>query len=164
MYSDAVISDCGTYRFSLWRALQPSFNRLSGHSCLFVMNNPSTADATEDDPTIRRVKGFAESWGFGMVRVVNCNPYRATDPKAAKMPPAEVLDQNDVLMAEQAWICEWVVAAWGGKANRYLADRALRLLRTIKPVRALELTKAGAPKHPLYLPADLPSFVWQPSE
>jgi hypothetical protein len=163
VYSDATISDCGLYRFSLWRALQPSLNPLFGHSCLFVINNPSTADATDDDPTIRRVKGFAETWGFGRVYVANCNPYRATDPKAAKVPPAEVLEQNDVHMAELAWRCEWVVAAWGGKADRYLSGRAFRLLRTIKPVRAIMLTKAGEPKHPLYLPGDAQPFIWQTS-
>lgn len=162
--SDAVISDCGLYRYRLERELLPQLNPLAGHSCLFVMNNPSTADAMDDDPTIRRVKGFAESWGFGRVFVANCNPYRATDPKAAKVPPSEVLERNDVHMAELAWRAEWVVAAWGGKADRYLSDRALRLLKTIKPVRALELTKAGEPKHPLYLPAALPSFIWQPLE
>lgn len=161
MHSDAVISDCGLYRYRLERELMPQLNPLAGYSCLFVMNNPSTADASEDDPTIRRVKAFATSWGFGRVYVANCNPYRATDPKAAKVPSPDVLEQNDVHLAELAWRSEWVVAAWGGKADRRLADRVIRLLKTIKPVRAIELTKAGEPKHPLYLPGDALPFIWQ---
>jgi hypothetical protein len=72
----AEFSDCGTYRYALWRtwnALQPGV--------LFVGLNPSTADATTDDPTIRRCIGFAKRWGYGGITMANVFAYRATDPR-----------------------------------------------------------------------------------
>ena len=44
------------------------------------MLNPSTADATEDDPTIRACMAFAERWECGWLDVVNLYAFRATDP------------------------------------------------------------------------------------
>lgn len=163
MYGDAVISSCGLYRYSLWRSL-PVGTRTStlfDASCLFVMNNPSTADAIEDDPTIRRVKAFAGAWGFGRVYVANCNPSRATDPRKAKRPPADVLDRNDAYLSTLAGEAAWTVAAWGSKADPYLVDRAVRVLTRVTPLKALGLTKDGQPKHPLYLRADLRPFGWR---
>lgn len=78
--SGATISVCGTYRFHLWRVLPlPPIDHVLGRvdaprvagrgRVLFVMNNPSTADAEEHDPTIRRCIGFAAAWGFDRVDV-----------------------------------------------------------------------------------------------
>jgi Protein of unknown function (DUF1643) len=64
MDSGAVISDCGRYRYSLWRIWNASAVRV-----MFIGLNPSTADATQDDPTIRRCVEFARSWGFGGIYV-----------------------------------------------------------------------------------------------
>ena len=55
----AAISDCGTYRYSLTREWA------EGPRLLFVMLNPSTADAEADDPTIRKCIGYAQREGFG---------------------------------------------------------------------------------------------------
>lgn len=57
---------------------------------------------------------------------------------------------------------QWTVAAWGAKARLNLADRALRVLRELRPVRAIELTKGGQPKHPLYLPKHAKAVDWKP--
>lgn len=158
--SGAIISDCGTYRFNLWRSVEPPMFEPGLDDCLFVMNNPSTADASDDDPTIRRVKGFAASWGFSKVYVANTNPYRATDPKAAQVPPEDVLALNDQWIGKLSRQVQWVVAAWGGKAHTALAARALGVIRRHRPVRAIALSKGGEPKHPLYLPRDAQPFVW----
>lgn len=62
------------YRYSLER-------EWSDAPCIgFVMLNPSTADATNDDPTIRRCTRFAQFWGYGAIEVVNLFAYRATRP------------------------------------------------------------------------------------
>ena len=47
--SGAVISDCGTHRYALWRVWDHSKGLV-----MFIMLNPSTANATEPDPTITR--------------------------------------------------------------------------------------------------------------
>ena len=62
----AIISDCGKYRYQLWRKWDPSLPVV-----LFIMLNPSQADASEDDPTIRRCINYAKSWGYGGIYVGN---------------------------------------------------------------------------------------------
>lgn len=72
---DAQFSGCGRYRYRLTRELGGKL------TITFVMLNPSTADGTKDDPTIRRCKGFAKDWGYGRLVIVNLYAFRATEPK-----------------------------------------------------------------------------------
>lgn len=76
MDKGAIISGCGKYRYSLWRTWDKKLPKV-----MFIMLNPSTADAYEDDPTIRRCINFAKSWGYGGIVVGNLFAYRATNPK-----------------------------------------------------------------------------------
>jgi len=66
----AVIDPTGDYRYSLWRVWHPKASRVA-----FIMLNPSQADATVDDPTIRRCIGFAQRWGYGSLEAVNLFAY-----------------------------------------------------------------------------------------
>ena len=75
-FSGAEISDCGKCRWQLWRIWDDSKPKI-----LWIMHNPSTADAEKDDPTIRRIINFSKSWGFGGLYVGNVFPYRSTNPK-----------------------------------------------------------------------------------
>lgn len=50
----ALISECGRYRYALTRTWDTRRTAVA-----FVMLNPSTADATTDDPTVRRCASFA---------------------------------------------------------------------------------------------------------
>ena len=72
--SGAVISRCSQYRYDLWRIWDRDSPIM-----VFVMLNPSTADAGADDPTLRRCIGFARRHGFGGIRVRNVFALRATD-------------------------------------------------------------------------------------
>ena len=72
---DAVFSGCGRYRYRLTRELGGKL------TLTVVMLNPSTADGSADDPTIRRCKGFAKDWGYGRLVIVNLYAFRATNPK-----------------------------------------------------------------------------------
>ena len=74
MEKDAMISDCGKYRYLLRRAWDHTLPR-----GLFVMLNPSTADAEVDDATIRSCIRLCRSWSFGSFEVVNLFGWRATD-------------------------------------------------------------------------------------
>jgi hypothetical protein len=56
----AVLSDDGVYRYRLWRIWDDDRAPTA-----FLMLNPSTADATVDDPTLRRCIAFARRWGAG---------------------------------------------------------------------------------------------------
>ena len=159
--SGAELSPCGTYRYQLWR----KWGR--GPIAVFIMLNPSTADAHEDDPTIRRCIGFARREGCGGLKVVNLYAYRATDPKeliyGGLHPPAHERTKNNSAISSALAMAKAhgspVIAAWGAGVRgfeeepyvvRGLADRAG------VPLMCLGTTNAGHPKHPLYLAADTP--------
>lgn len=149
----AVLSDCGTYRYRLTRRWG------EGPTALFIMLNPSTADASEDDPTIRRCIGFAKREGCGALEVVNLMAYRATDPKTLPSDSTAVGPDNaDHVFTAASEADGPIIAAWGAHkaAGRYapgflhgFAVRGLRLM-------CLKKTAAGAPGHPLYVKADAP--------
>ncbi len=144
----ANISPCGTYRYYLareWDRERPT--------CCFIMLNPSTADATVDDPTIRRCIGFAKSWCFGKVVVLNLFAYRATDPKALGCGDLFVGPMNDEWLRVNGSTADLVVAAWGAHPiAKARVDDVLRLIP--RPLMCLGRTKDGSPRHPLYVPAD----------
>lgn len=150
--SGAVISACGKYRYRLGRtwdaALRPA---------CFVMLNPSTADATEDDPTIRRCIGFAKSWGCGGIVVVNLFAYRATDPKQLLKAADPVGPDNDEHIRAAVVECHPVVAAWGVHGVLRQRDGRVKWLLERWGVlpKCLGKTKDGRhPRHPLYVRAD----------
>lgn len=146
----ARLSECGRYRYELWRRWE------DGPHVLFVMLNPSTADATNDDPTIRKCIGYAKRWGFGALCVANLFAFRATDPKDMKRAADPVGRDNDATLKRLANDAGLIVAAWGAHGSHLGRDKAvLKMLPTIK---ALHVTKDGSPGHPLYLRGDAALF------
>jgi hypothetical protein len=143
VYRMAEISECGRYRWWLSR----SWFSGEGVVC-FVMLNPSTADGTKDDPTIRRCIGFAHDWGYRRLSVRNLYCFRAADPvelfKAAD--PCGLLADGELIAAGTA---DLTVAAWGAKAGQQRVTDALRLIRG--ELYCLGRTKHGQPRHPLYV-------------
>ena len=159
----ASISECGRYRYGLhrWWDRDAQAPRL-----IFVMLNPSTADADVDDPTIRRCMGFARTLGYAGIGVFNLYAYRATKPadlwKADEPTGGE---RNDDLLREVGRMAKYqtVIAAWGANAK---ADRVAQVLsfRGWEHVQALGLTKDGAPRHPLYLRGDAVPMPYRPGQ
>lgn len=139
------------YRYELSRVWSMDPKRF----CMFVMLNPSTADAQLDDPTIRRCIGFAKSWGYDGLYVGNVYAYRSTDPKQLWAVDDPVGPENDACLKEMAHRCDLVVAAWGTNARLERIGCVLGALRYSNNVHYLELTKARQPKHPLYLKSQL---------
>lgn len=148
--SSARLSDDGVYRYELTRR----WGR--GPTVTFIMLNPSTADATLDDPTIRRCKSFARSWEFGALAVVNLFALRATDPAALQKAPDPVGPENDDAIHDAIVGSRVVVAAWGTKGSLFGRDsEVLGILDMAgRPPLCLGVTKQGHPKHPLYVPAN----------
>ena len=148
---DAILSACGTYRYLLQRFWDPRLETLN-----FVMLNPSTADATVNDPTIKRCLRFARDLGFGSIEVTNLFALRSTDPDAIPLHPRPIGPENDETIISSAKVCQMTICAWGNRGG-YLgrSKHVLGLLREagIKP-HALKVSKTGAPWHPLYLKAD----------
>lgn len=158
MKSGALISPCGRFR---WWLARPIAGGLGIGFVLWVMLNPSTADARVDDPTIRRCIGFTQNWGFDRLAVANAYAYRTSSPaalKAAGYPIGEECDSHLIRLAREASL---IVAAWGGHIQPTRAAAVLVMLRRHAPVYTLGWTKAGQPLHPLYLPGDSPLIEWR---
>ncbi len=155
--STAVYSPCERYRYLLTRVWDPA-----GDKALFVMLNPSTATETQNDPTVERCERRARALGFGAFRVTNIFAWRDTDPAALYRAAEPVGPGNDRAIADSALWADRIVCAWGAH-GKHLGRGATveRLLRaTGRDLYSLGLTKAGAPKHPLYIGYDRQPELW----
>jgi hypothetical protein len=148
---NAIISDCQKYRYALIRVWDEFRPRV-----MFLMLNPSTADAEHDDPTIRRCIGYAKAWGYGGLYVCNLFAFRATNPTDLLKATFPVGVDNQRWIRSMSALSDIVVCAWGNssivsKLQKRL-DPTYKPLEWIqKPLYYLELSNAGTPKHPLYL-------------
>lgn len=152
---DADFSPCERYRYTLTRTMNPEVVGDDARTIAFIGLNPSTATATTDDPTVRRCIGYAARDGFGRFVMLNAFGFRATDPKDMKAQPDPVGAGNDAAIARIAAEAALVVLAWGTHGvhlGRHGAVLGL-LAGLCRPV-CLGVTKAGLPRHPLYLRAD----------
>lgn len=156
--SGAVISDSGLYRYRLWRRVSDD----NDSRLLFIMLNPSTADASVDDPTIRRCLGFARELGFGILEVVNLFAYRTSSPAELWSHAGNIVGpDNDKHIAEAAEKADMIIGGWGAASNASM--RALAVNKIVgRRIQALALTKSGAPRHPLYLKSGLTPVAWSP--
>ena len=149
----ARLSPDGVYRYALSR----TWDRKLG-TVLFVMLNPSTADADSDDATIRRCIGYTRAWGYGELLVGNLFAYRSTDPKALPAGPEAIGPDNDRWLMQLRHRADLTVAAWG--AHRAAKRRAAHVLGLLGGAHVLGLTRNGSPKHPVRLPANLQPVWW----
>lgn len=149
----AVISDCGCYRYVLRREWNDDLPPM-----LILMLNPSKADAERDDPTITRSIHRAKLEGCGSLVVGNAGAGRATYPKdwAAMEDPYGPDNRYHIRrLLIECWLDEGkAVVAWGTLGH----DKAGYILDIAKVVGiklwCLGKTKAGDPRHPLYMPYD----------
>lgn len=148
MIKTATISRCGKFRYTLGRRWAEGQRLLA-----YVMFNPSTADAEDDDATIRRCIRFAQAHGFDALEVVNLFAYRARDPKDLRNAGYLVGPENDAHIQHIASIAEEVCVAWGALAADLARPQVvlpqLRMVGT--PISCLRITRSGHPQHPLML-------------
>jgi hypothetical protein len=122
---NAIISADGEYRYQLsriWDEEKPNI--------LFIMLNPSTADADVDDG--------------------NLYAFRSTDPKALRNTDDPVGEDNIEHIKELIGVTERVVYAWGNnqKEPEWLSS-------LVDTPYCIDISKKGLPKHPLYLKSEL---------
>ena len=168
---DALLSTDGKYRYFLtreWNLFRPMV--------LFIMLNPSQADAVRDDSTVRRVVGFAKTRGFGSLGILNLFAARATDFRDLKKISDPVGRDNYEHIMREVGECHalggYLVCAWGvngdymGQSETVLGwiERFCNLEWTVDPLSicVLGFTKGGHPRHPLYLPKTTPLIPWNP--
>lgn len=113
----AIISECGKYRYRLSRLVNTA-GIGENRRILFVMLNPSTADASLDDPTIRKCMGFAQRQFHGILEVVNLFAFRSTDPKELKKAHDPVGAQNKSHILRAAADSDMIICAWGTNCNQ----------------------------------------------
>lgn len=148
-----VLSPCRKYRYTLWRDLGDLLSDADRPFLMVIGLNPSTADETKDDPTIRRCKTFAAAWGFSGLLMANLFAFRATDPGDMIAAADPVGPENDRYLAECAGRAGMVLAAWGclGSHNgRSLQVLSMLNVATVR-MRCLKKNADGSPQHPLYV-------------
>lgn len=166
MISSAIISECGKYRYRLTRIWDETLPKV-----IWLMLNPSTANGTEDDPTIRKCIGFAKRWGFGGIEVINCWAFRSSDPKQLYLQHDpfgqrnwehidEVCSESNLLIA--AWGCEAVVRKLN-KAGLSAKDTLMQIMNRhcALGIDHLGISKTGNPYHPLMLSYDTPRQTYK---
>lgn len=158
MIGSAVID--GPYRYWLSRAWDEALPQLG--ACLL---NPSKADGEKNDPTVRKLIGFAKRLGFGSLALANAFALRATDPREVKANLANAVGPRNYDFLEDICACsKQVLVGWGkpGEPGGWAHEQALETLQRLtfhsSNVVALKLTKHGAPGHPLYLSYELKPF------
>ncbi len=150
--NSAIISTCGRYRYQLERSWAKRTSRKT--TVVFVGLNPSTADATHNDPTIRKCIAYAQNWEFKRLIMVNLFAWRATDPNELYYAQDPIGNRNDKHLSAALAQSSLVVACWGehgsilGRSDEFKS----RFWRRLK---CLAVNRSGEPTHPLYLPATL---------
>ena len=157
----AQFSGCLTYRYKLWRLWSDE------PPVLFIMLNPSTADADRTDPTVERCVRYARAWGDGGLLVCNLFALRSTDPQELYKHIAPIGTRNDEAILAEAERASRIICAWGNH-GRHLG-RSYYLRRLLEDngfdLWVLKLTSKGEPNHPLYLRRDLQPTAWiKPAE
>ena len=164
----ADLSDCGLYRWSLWRTwgIEAPFH--------FVGFNPSTADANEDDPTIRRMIGFAKREGAGGIVVTNLYAMRSTERLSGSQLTGGIRARVENSPREQirrSPAGARVIVCWGALRNMDELREAWTFTTgwhaqdlEKRALWCLGQTAKGHPKHPLYLRADTPLEIWSHPE
>lgn len=143
----AVLSEDRRYRYRLWRLWDDT------PALLWVMLNPSVADADFDDPTIRKCIGFARRWGYGGIQVVNLFAWRATKPDELNYAHDPIGPNNDVHISQAVRMCPDKIIAWGARLPSRFPDRASEVLGVLgNNVSCLRRSATGMPHHPLYIP------------
>lgn len=156
IYRSAIISPCGQYRYSLVRQWDKAKPHLP-----FVLLNPSTADAKQDDPTIRRCMSFARREGCGGIVVVNLYAFRTKDPKRLRGVADPVGPFNKQVIRDAAAVAAEsgvpIICAWGANDITQAAGGALAEAREAgAKIMCLGKTAKGYPRHPLYVRGDQP--------
>lgn len=159
--SSAIYSDCETYRYALTRVWDNGARRL-----LFIMLNPSKATEAQNDPTIERCERRARALGYGSFCAVNIFALRETDPKKMRQHPAPIGPDNSAIVAQSCAWADTILAAWGAHGDHMSRGFEMRaeLQATGRDIHCLGLTKAGHPRHPLYIAYAQEPQLWPLNE
>lgn len=161
----AVFSPCRTYRYRLERPAPPG--DVDGPLLAFIMVNPSTADETTDDQTIRMVRLFGRRHGYGRIIIGNIFAYRSKDIRKLADVPDPVGPENDGHLERIMREADRCYAAWGAedKLPQRLRGRWREVVkiadRVGRELYCLDHIGGGHPLHPQVLKYTDPDLVWR---
>lgn len=140
------------YRYWLWYYTMTGATQANSEPLIWVGLNPSTALATEFDPTARRMWYFTQKFGYDNFVILNLFAFRATDPRKLPMPEVSVGPRNNYYLESHTESEAGVVCCWGRHAK--IKGRAKEVLEILRPRKtyALHINEDGSPAHPLYQP------------
>jgi hypothetical protein len=139
------------YRYSLIHKWQGGPDK----KLVFLMLNPSTADAFKADRTVARCMVWAQKWGYGELEVVNIFAYRATEPSVMKAAEDPVGPLNNAFIRDAAASASLIVAGWGAHGDYRGRGREVAQKLKDYSLTCFETIAGGHPKHPLYIKGDL---------
>lgn len=153
----AILSPCRTYRYALWRKWDEQTQPL-----VFLMLNPSTADETENDRTIKRCMHFAKREGAGGIIVGNVFALRSSKPASLYTASDPVGPENDQWVEAICLYSLKTVAAWGNESiTKKRIPAILDLLKSKNiSLYCLKKNKNGSPRHPLYCHGESPFILY----
>jgi len=157
--SEAWFSQDQRYRYLIRRIWHNGTvdDEFSPRAMLFVMLNPSTASAFDDDATLRVITGHAKRAGHDELLVANLFALKSTDPRALAGHPDPIGELNDLVLAALPRV--FTIVAWGDHpCARKRSEDVVQILS--RPLHCLALTKSGAPHHPLRLSKSLNFQPW----
>ena len=171
--ADDAFSPCGHYRWMLRRSIGMPSQDEPGKLLVFVGLNPSLANSGRDDPTLRRLQGFARNWGYHQLVVLNLFGRISPSPTALRRCGDPVGQHSDSVLTR--WFetgssspaCDlWL--GWGASGSLHCRDQqVLMMLATALALRlqgapplVIGTTRSGQPRHPLYVAAGSQLFPW----
>ena len=168
MKHKTIFSPCRKYRYTLWREFFKGWfeDVEPGEACAgnrfkyvqFIGLNPSTANETQDDPTIRRCIRFSKDWGYGAFCMTNLFGFCSAYPKEM-MASSDPVGENDKYLSEIGNQAGLIIAAWGAFPCAIERGKNVRTMFSGR-LHHLGLNSDGTPKHPLYLRADTKPTLW----
>jgi len=148
IHADAVFDATRKYRYALYR----TWDEKKPDVMIFIGLNPSTADETHDDPTVRKCINVAKRDNCGSMVMLNIFAYRSTNPKGL----SDVDDPvgrpfNNQAISSHCQGQRWIVVAWG-RHGKYMnrEEEVLNLLKG-KELLCFFTNKDNSPMHPLYV-------------
>lgn len=156
MLKQAIFSNCYNYRYSLSRLWDNN-----KETCLFIGLNPSTADACQDDPTIKKLIAYASQWNLGGFQICNLFALRTPNPDYLLKSKVPIGDLNQHYLEAAISNSSTQILMWGNHGNYH--PQLENLVSTLESPLCFGLNKNGTPKHPLYLSKDLKPIVFQRS-
>ena len=144
----AKFSKCRKYRYTLWRTWDTSKPKI-----MFLGLNPSTADETNNDPTVTRCINYANSWGYGGMFMMNIFAFRTTYPVELKKTSNPIGKDNNRWIKKVSLSVDKSIGAWGN--DGMFLHRSTDIKKIVKNLYCLKINSSGEPSHPLYLKATL---------